>query len=182
MISDAGFMADQDWRKTLEDWIRDHAEAVFAYLYRLAGSTSAAEDLSQEVFLTALRKGSQIRDPEKVRAWLLAVARNAYLASRRASQASPIVELPEPAEIADDDAADGHWAFDEERLREALAELPDDYRVVVLMFYFEELSYREIAEYLQLPIGTIMSRLSRAKVQLRIKLAGSVAATPSLLD
>lgn len=179
VISDAGFMADQDWRKTLEDWTRDHAEAVFAYLYRLAGSTSAAEDLSQEVFLTALRKGSQIRDPEKIRVWLLAVARNAYLASRRASQALPTVGLPEPAEIADDDTAEEHSAFDEERLQEALAELPDDYRVVVLMFYFEGLSYREIAEQLRLPIGTVMSRLSRAKAQLRIKLAESVAATPS---
>lgn len=182
VISDAGFMADQDWRKTLEDWIRDHAEAVFAYLYRLAGSTSAAEDLSQEVFLTALRKGSQIRDPEKVRAWLLAVARNAYLASRRASQTLPTVELPEPAEIADDDAAGEHWAFDEERLQETLAELPDDYRVVVLMFYFEELSYREIAEHLRLPIGTVMSRLSRAKAQLRIKLAGATAVMPTVRD
>lgn len=168
-------MTDQDLRKTLEDWVRDHAEAVFAYLYRLAGSISAAEDLSQEVFLTALRKGSQIRDPEKVRGWLMAVARNAYLASRRASQALPTVELPEPAEIADDDAADEHWAFDEERLQDALTELPDDYRVVVLMFYFEELSYREIADQLQLPIGTVMSRLSRAKAQLRSKLAGSTA-------
>lgn len=175
-------MTDQDLRKTLEDWVRDHAEAVFAYLYRLAGSIAAAEDLSQEVFLTALRKGSQIRDPEKVRGWLMAVARNAYLASRRASQALPTVELPEPAEIADDDAADEHWAFDEERLQDALTELPDDYRVVVLMFYFEELSYREIADQLQLPIGTVMSRLSRAKAQLRSKLAGSTAVMPAVRD
>ncbi|NMC19674.1 MAG: RNA polymerase sigma factor, partial [Thermogutta sp.] len=122
-------MTDLDWRKTLEDWIRDHADAVFAYLYRLAGSASAAEDLTQEVFLTALRKGSQVREPEKVRAWLMAVARNAYLASRRASRALPMVELPEPAEIADEVAATNHSAIDEERLREALAELPDDYRV-----------------------------------------------------
>ncbi|GAB4132662.1 MAG: RNA polymerase sigma factor SigE [Thermogutta sp.] len=175
-------MTDQDWRTTLEAWIRDHAEVVFAYLYRLAGSTSAAEDLTQEVFLTALRKGDQIRDPKRVRAWLMTVARNSFLASRRASQALPTVELPEAAEIADDESAPEHWAFDEEQLQEALAELPDDFRVVVLMFYFEELSYREIAELLGLPIGTVMSRLSRAKAQLRAKLAGSVAVSPSTPD
>lgn len=175
-------MTDLDWRKTLEDWVRDHADAVYAYLYRLAGSASAAEDLTQEVFLTALRKGTQIREPEKVRAWLMAVARNAYLASRRASQVLPMVELPEPAEIAGDDAGNDDTAFDEDRLQEALAELPYDYRVVILMFYFEELSYREIAEQLQLPVGTVMSRLSRAKAQLRVKLAGPVAVSPSTQD
>jgi len=175
-------MTDLDWRKTLEDWIRDHADAVFAYLYRLAGSASAAEDLTQEVFLTALRKGNQIREPERVRAWLMAVARNAFLASRRASQVLSLVELPEPAEIVGETAASDDEAFDEERLQEALAELPYDYRVVVLMFYFEELSYREIAEQLQLPVGTVMSRLSRAKAQLRVKLAGSVAVSPSTQD
>ena len=63
------------------------------------------------------------------------------------------------------DAAAG-W-FDPERLQNALDQLPSRFKVVVLMFYFEECSYREIAEQLELPIGTVMSRLSRAKGHLR---------------
>ena len=60
---------------------------------------------------------------------------------------------------------------DQEELGKALAELPDEFRLVVLMFYFEDLSYKEIAEQLELPIGTVMSRLSRAKGHLRRRLA-----------
>jgi RNA polymerase sigma-70 factor (ECF subfamily) len=71
---------------------------------------------------------------------------------------------------------------DREQLAAALTELPDEFRLVVLMFYFEELSYQEIAESLDIPIGTVMSRLSRAKGHLRQRLsagAANAAAGPS---
>lgn len=70
-------------------------------------------------------------------------------------------------EIADRHVDDD---IDRERLQLALDELPDEYRLVVAMFYFEELSYKEIASELELPIGTVMSRLSRAKGRLRHRL------------
>jgi DNA-directed RNA polymerase specialized sigma24 family protein len=75
----------------------------------------------------------------------------------------PLEEIP-AEDIADD-------SIDREELQTALGELPDEYRLVVLMFYFEELSYKEIAEQLEIPIGTVMSRLSRAKGHLRARLA-----------
>jgi RNA polymerase sigma-70 factor (ECF subfamily) len=71
-------------------------------------------------------------------------------------------------------------AIDQQGLAEALAELPDEFRVVVLMFYFEDLSYKEIAEQLELPIGTVMSRLSRAKGHLRRRLADDWAEDPAV--
>ncbi len=173
-------MTDPDWQKTLEGWVRHHADAVFAYLFRMTGSASVAEDLAQEVFLTALQKGGQIREPERVRGWLYTVARNAYLASRRAAKTAPVVTLTEPGELPEETDRASHLDFDEERLQQALAELPPDYRVVLMMFYFEELSYREIADQLHLPLGTVMSRLSRAKSQLKSKLLGAAVIAPSV--
>jgi RNA polymerase sigma-70 factor (ECF subfamily) len=70
-------------------------------------------------------------------------------------------------------------AIDREQLAATLAELPDEFRLVLLMFYFEDLSYQAIAEALEIPIGTVMSRLSRAKAHLRRRLSGT-ASEPTL--
>jgi RNA polymerase sigma-70 factor (ECF subfamily) len=146
--------------------IEDHVDRLFAYAYRLAGSVEAAEDLTQQTFLIAHQRQGQLREPEKLGSWLLKILRNAFLKSRR--RPTPLVASQvefDVAEIASGEARDVE--IDEEQLQAALARLPEEFRVVVLMFYFEELSYREIAEELTLPVGTVMSRLSRAKGHLR---------------
>jgi RNA polymerase sigma-70 factor (ECF subfamily) len=69
-----------------------------------------------------------------------------------------------------EDIAEGRrqdQALDREELQKVLGELPPEYRIIVLMYYFEELSYKEIAEQLEIPIGTVMSRLARAKMRMR---------------
>jgi RNA polymerase sigma-70 factor (ECF subfamily) len=72
--------------------------------------------------------------------------------------------------VVEEPPDNGSLEIDEEKLQQALIELPDEYRIVLVMFYFEGCSYREIAEQLELPPGTVMSRLARAKAHLRKRL------------
>jgi RNA polymerase sigma-70 factor (ECF subfamily) len=100
---------------------------------------------------------------------LYAILRNDFLKACRKRRPKSVGELrlsleTIPAEIPDDEA------IDRELLQRALDELPPEFRLVVMMFYFEDCSYRQIAETLNLPIGTVMSRLARAKGHLRATL------------
>ncbi len=151
--------------------VDENYRLVYRFALRLCGSETDAEDLAQQTFLSAHRHLSQLRDPEKARSWLLSITRNAYLKRGRQPKHIPFSTLDAPLEPA--------WEIpegevDEERLRQALEEIPEEYRSPLILYYFEELSYRDIAETLSIPIGTVMSRLSRAKNHLRWRLAGSV--------
>ncbi|GAB6165726.1 hypothetical protein JCM19992_17260 [Thermostilla marina] len=154
---------------SVEQLVRDHAADVYRYAYHLTGNVGDAEDLTQETFARALEKRDQLREPSGARGWLLAIARSLFLKSKRRNR--PVL-LGETGDGLTDHVEEP--PFDGERLSAAIAELPDDFRVVVLMHYFEELPYREIAEALNIPIGTVMSRLSRAKKRLRSLLAPAI--------
>ena len=149
--------------------VDEHLPLLFAYAYRLTGSVDEAEDLTQQTFLIAQQKIGQLREALKVQPWLLKVLRNCFLKNRRKPR--PVVASEVEIDVNHfSDIAEQESPWDTERLQQALDELPDDFRAVVLMFFFEQLSYRQIAEQLDLPIGTVMSRLSRAKRHLRGKL------------
>lgn len=153
-----------------------HHAALYRYAYRLCGCSAEAEDLTQQAFLIAQQKLHQLREADRAAAWLFAVLRSCFLKSIRKARPIPAQNLLlEVDQIAEAEVFD---EIDREQLQSALGELPDDFRVVVLMFYFEELSYQEIAEQLEIPIGTVMSRLSRAKGHLRKRLASQEPANP----
>lgn len=148
--------------------VADHHRDVYRFCYRLAGKTADAEDLTQQTFLQAHAKLHQLRDTAKPRGWLLTIARNCFLKSQTRGQPCAVggeFDLDQyPGELPPESPVDG------ERLQRALDELPDAFRVVVVMFYFEDCSYRDIAAKLDLPMGTVMSRLARAKQHLRNRL------------
>jgi RNA polymerase sigma-70 factor, ECF subfamily len=153
----------------LQRIVTDHYQAAYRYAYRLTGSVSDAEDVTQQTFLVAQSKLYQLRDPDKVDRWLFAVLRSCYLKSRRKPRPIPaaalelnVDELPEEAVRQLE-----HSDFDQERFQQALNQLSDEHKVVLLMFYLDELSYKEISAQLNVKIGTVMSRLSRAKGWLR---------------
>ena len=148
--------------------IHQYHPDVYRYGYRLSGNAADADDLAQQVFLAAYQKIDQLREVERARGWLLAITRNQFLKMYRrrrpvdsSSLEMDVNQVPEKIKKED---------VDKEQLQAALNEMPEPFRTVLLMFYFEDLSYQEIAESLQLAIGTVMSRLSRAKGQLRYKL------------
>ncbi len=148
--------------------VEEHHGDLYRYAYRLSGTAADAEDLTQQVLLVAWQKLDQVRDQQSVRGWLFTVLRNCYL--RGKLRPTPLaasglsIDLEELPEVVGDDD------LDREQLQAAVNELPDEFKLVVLMFYFEDCSYREIARQLEVPIGTVMSRLSRAKGHLRSRL------------
>jgi RNA polymerase sigma-70 factor (ECF subfamily) len=162
-------MADQRARIDVAQLVAEYYRAVYRYAYRLSSSVPDAEDLTQQVFLVAQQKLGQLRNVESAQSWLFAILRNCFLKACQRRRPIPAANLQlnmetVPAEIPPD------TEIDRERLQEALNQLPAPFRVVLVMFYFEECSYRQIAEGLDLPIGTVMSRLARAKRHLRSRL------------
>lgn len=154
---------------------------VYRYAYRLSGNQSDAEDLAQQTFLIAHERFDQLRDPDKAAAWLFAILRSCYLKSRRRRRPVAAANLELDVEAIPDIVSEEE-EIDSDLLQLAIDELPEEYKLVLVMFYFEECSYKEIAAKLSIPIGTVMSRLARAKGRLRGRLyqaEGSRQKTPA---
>jgi RNA polymerase sigma-70 factor (ECF subfamily) len=159
-------------RISVAQLVESHYASLYRYALRLSGSQADAEDLTQETFLRAQNKLRQLRQPEQVRAWLFSILRNAYLQRLRRSDLEASVSLEaieEPCE-PDSEMPGPLPEWDPGQVQKAVSELPEAYRTVLLLYYFEELTYREIAEVLAVPMGTVMSRLARARAYLRGKL------------
>lgn len=149
--------------------VAEHHAAVYRYAFRLTGSACDAEDLTQQTFLAAHVSLAQLRQPDNARAWLFTILRHAYSKLRSKRTAMGASQFDINLDAIPDDLPD-ELAVDQERLQQAIDELPEEFKLVVLMFYFEECSYREIAQRLSVPTGTVMSRLARAKARLRERL------------
>jgi RNA polymerase sigma-70 factor (ECF subfamily) len=168
--------------RAIEDLVEGHYDSLYRYAYRLSGSAQEAEDLAQESFCQAQLKWSQLRDLRCARAWLFTILRNIYLhkiRDRKMENALPLDEIGElPERVPEPE-------IDPQRLQEALDALPEAFRTPIILFYFEDFSYRDIADQMKMPIGTVMSRLARAKSFLRNRLgepAVLVAAKPGEED
>lgn len=158
-----------------------HYAALFRFGLSLAGSTDAASDLVQQTFFLWAEKGHQLRDPSKAKSWLFTTLYREYLSTYRRMTAHPQVELDdstgelpaiEPAAFSNIDGSS---------VIAGLQKLDDVFRVPLTLFYLQDLSYKEIADVIGAPIGTIMSRLSRGKEQLRALLTVGDAASGSVL-
>lgn len=161
-------------QRSLQKLVEQHYSSLYRYAYRLTGSRTDAEDLTQDTFCQAQAKFHQLRDPERARAWLFSILRNAYLHRLRAHKQE--IHLPlEWAGDLPDRLPEPLPEVDPEKLQQALNELPEVFRTPIILYYFEEFSYRDIAEQMDLPIGTVMSRLARAKAHLRERLFPSTA-------
>ena len=154
----------------LPQLIDAHYEALYRYAYRLSGSAADAEDLTQETFGKALARLPQLREPDRAKAWLFRILRNLYLHKVRDQKRHKIVPLDKVGDLPGPGAEEVP-EIDPAKLQQALNELDEAFRTPIILFYFEEFSYRDIAEQMDLPIGTVMSRLARAKAYLRSRLA-----------
>ena len=154
-------------QQRVADLIGQHYELLYRVSFRLTGSVADAEDLTQQTVLTAQQKLEQLRQTESAKSWLLAIMRHHFFRnrSRAAKQSVRLDSLPE--QIRSTPRSDG---FDSEELQAALNDLAEEFRVPLVLFYFHELSYQDIAAELSIPLGTVMSRLSRGKEHLRRRL------------
>lgn len=149
-----------------------HYTSLYRFALSLTKNTSDACDLTQQTFFIWARKGDQLRVAAKAKSWLFTTLYREFLRGRRRSdQVRALEDLPpNEADVAAPEV-DVVAGMDATLVVEALQEVDEVYRVPLTLFYLEELSYREIAETVEVPIGTVMSRLSRGKAQLRAALA-----------
>jgi RNA polymerase sigma-70 factor, ECF subfamily len=161
------------------------AMPLFASLYNLAQwltqDRSEAEDLVQETYAKALKGFGSFQPGTNFRAWMYRILRNTFLTSRTGLKAARTVSLDDeddPQSVAPVTAETPESILlaraDQDAIQSALQQLPVAFREIILLCDVEEMSYREIAEALTIPIGTVMSRLARARKAMRQLLAEKV--------
>jgi RNA polymerase sigma-70 factor, ECF subfamily len=153
------------------------AVPLFGQLYNfahwLAQNRAEAEDLVQETYAKALKGFSSFQPGTNFRAWMYRILRNTFLTSRTGLQAAKTVALDEEgdysAAVSDCGTPEAILIerSNQQLVQDALSELPIQFREILLLCEVDEMSYQEIAETLSIPIGTVMSRLSRARAALR---------------
>lgn len=141
---------------------------LYRFSYSLTRNSADAADLTQEAFRRLAEQGKLLRDRTKARTWLFTTAYRTFLQTRRHQARFPEVELVD--EALPPSSPETETRLDSAAALEALLELGDVWRLPVTLFYLEQHSYQEIAEILDVPIGTVMSRISRGKTLLREKL------------
>lgn len=155
---------------TWEEIARDEGDFIYTVAYRLTGNREDAQDLVQEV-LVRVQRGLRTYEPGSLRGWLGRITTNAFLDDARRRQRRPQVALPEdpdlvlPASPSADEAAAAAGLSDE--VQAALAALPDDFRVAVVLSDVAGLPYTDIATQLDIPVGTVRSRIHRGRLALR---------------
>jgi len=148
--------------------IAPHIDAAYSLARYLARDAAAAEDIAQEALLKAYRGIESLRGGE-VKPWLMAIVRNAYFDWRRRDNGrtvtGPAAEIAMAETPAEETSAEDALIRqgDVAALRRAIETLPEPFREALVLRDLEELSYREIAEITTVPMGTVMSRLARAR-------------------
>lgn len=154
-------------------------DQLYNFAHWLTQDRSEAEDLVQETYAKALRGFSSFQPGTNFRAWIYRILRNTFLTSRTGLKvASTTIELDDAADaIAETQTPESIFLdlSQQKILREAIDALPLHYREVLLLCDVEDMSYKEIAETIGIPLGTVMSRLARARGELRKTLQGKLA-------
>ena len=153
---------------SFEQIVDAHYQGLHRFALSMCRSEATAQDLVQQTFLQWARKGHTLRDASKVKTWLYTTIYREWLGIARREKKHEQVEFePDLHGAAQNDDGGENPRVDGAALQKALEQLDPTYRAPLVLFYLKELSYREIAGTLGIPIGTVMSRLSRAKDQLR---------------
>lgn len=148
-----------------------HHENLYRFAFSLAGNADDAAELTQETYVRLLTKGGQLRDVARVKTWLFTTLFRVFAGWKRHANRFQHLEIvsvqdelpPVTPEIADE--------LDGEAVMETALELEEHFRAPLVLYYLQSLTYREIAQVLDIPVGTVMSRLSRGKDILRDRMA-----------
>ena len=156
--------------------VEQYRDNVYRLAYRMCGNAYDADEAAQEAFVAAWRALPNFRGDAKFSTWLYRLTTNAAIDVMRREKRHQTVGDGEMVDVADD--ADSpqetvERTEQQEAVQKALATLSEEYREVLLLRYMEELDYAEIAEVLQLPSGTVKSRINRAKAALKTALLKS---------
>ncbi len=175
---------------TFENLLRPHLKHLYRVAYRFTGSAADAEDLIQDLLVKVYQRPDEIDGVERLRPWLTRVMYRMFIDSRRRYARSPIHLAVDNTINGDEDSAPLHdslpsddaepdesleQAHEARALQAALERLSDDHRVVIMLHDVEGYTLEEIAQVLDCPVGTLKSRIHRARARLRTLLAGTAA-------
>lgn len=149
--------------------------SLYRFAFSLTRQESEACDLTQETFLIWARKGHQVRDDSKVKSWLFTTLHREYLQKHRRRVRFPEIEVDDASAELPEIPPVSSERVDRDNLLHALSKLDENFQAAVALFYLEDHTYPEIAEILQIPLGTVKSRISRGIAQLQILLADPAA-------
>jgi RNA polymerase sigma-70 factor (ECF subfamily) len=166
-----GGVVEVDFEKLVEEFYMP----LYRFALSLSRNESDAFDLTQQTFYAWAAKGHQLRDASKVKTWLFTTLYREFLQKKRRDdrfvETDEETVFAEPLQISPSIVNE----IDAAIVQKALHQLDERYRAPVTLFYMEQHSYREIADILSLPIGTVMSRISRGKAELRRRLSDLAA-------
>ncbi len=146
--------------------------SLFRFALSLTRSEADASDLTQQTFYVWATKGHALREAAKAKAWLFTTLYREFLRGRRRNDRMSALDTVPASEIEETTLEpEAVEKMDGSRVVEALQQIDEVFRAPLTLFYLQDFSYQEIAETLEVPIGTVMSRLSRGKAQLRALLA-----------
>lgn len=146
--------------------VEAHYKALYQFAFSLTHSEADASDLTQETFLTWARKGHQLNDKTKVKTWLFTTLHHAFLRSIRRYRRFPHQDLDTATDQIPSVPPLTGAKLDCELVMNALQRLDETYRTPLVLFYMEDIAYAEIADILGVPLGTVRSRIARAKAEL----------------
>jgi len=166
------------------DLVRKYEKQVYNFAYRLTGNYDDANDVAQDAFLRVFNAIGSFRGDASFSTWLFRITTNVFLDERKRAKAHPQASLDEYLELGEssvtrqiEDPSPTPEAILEESeraqlLSNAVRDLPEYQRAMVTLYHGQQKSYEEIAEIMDLPIGTVKSRLNRARLALKEKLSG----------
>ena len=166
---------------------QDQTRFLYNVAFKYAGNHYDAEDLVQETLYTAYSKFHQLRERRKIKSWMFTILRNQFLKWQRKKTPVRMDEFEngidyltqlESASPQQNAVSAYERIAEAETIQSILDTLPEKYKTVLILFYMEDSAYQEIAEMLGVPIGTVMSRLSRAKQMMKKALLKSTIDAP----
>jgi len=167
-------LCDSGDRDNFKQYLLPHAAVIYRAAFRLCKTSDGAEDLVQETYYLALKKFDQLKDRKKSKYWLFAILRNEFLKDIQKKKNRVEVEFDSVSySLRNKTHLENEILEDEfkKTIRSALDKLDKNLREPIRLFYFEGHSYQDISNSLKIPIGTVMSRIARAKVRLKKDLA-----------
>jgi RNA polymerase sigma-70 factor (ECF subfamily) len=176
--------SERDRTDHVQGILLENIDGLYSYALTLTRNHAEAEDLVQETYLRAIQAMGRLRANSNMKGWLFTILRNAWFNQLRKWRNGPsMIGIEVEDRVADsiaEPSKDSHDLYvsklEAEQVRAAIQELPLDFREIILLREYEELSYQEIASVLDCPVGTVMSRLGRARAKLRILLATKLTA------
>ena len=161
-----------------QELVSNFYQPLYRFGYSLARNAEEASDLTQQTFLIWAKKGSTLKDKSKVKSWLFTTLYREFLGVRRKSTRFPHINAETIEHELPNISPNVVSKLDSKSALQALDQIDAAFREPLFLFYMKDLAYKEIAEILDIPIGTVMSRLSRGKAQLKKILSKTKSIAP----